>query len=72
MRLSILDQAPVAEGSSPVEALARSVELARLGDALGYNRFWMSEHHAMQTLACTAPEVLLARIGAETERIRLG
>ena len=72
MRLSILDQAPVAEGSSPTEALARSVELARLGDELGYHRFWMSEHHAMQTLAWTAPEILLARIGAETQRIRLG
>jgi luciferase family oxidoreductase group 1 len=72
MRLSILDQAPVAEGSSASEALHRSIELAQLGDRLGYHRFWMSEHHAMQTLACTAPEVLLARMGAETERIRLG
>ena len=72
MRLSMLDQSPVSEGSSPGEALARSIELAKLGDELGYNRFWMSEHHAMQTLACTAPEVLLARMGAETRRIRLG
>lgn len=72
MRLSILDQAPVSEGSSPVDALARSIELARQGDELGFHRFWMSEHHAMQTLACTAPEVLLARMGAETKRIRLG
>ena len=72
MRLSILDQAPVAMGHTPAEALARSVDLARTGDALGYHRFWMSEHHAMQTLACTAPEIMLARIGAETRRIRLG
>lgn len=72
MRLSILDQAPVAAGHTPAEALARSVDLARSGDALGYHRFWMSEHHAMQTLACTAPEIMLARIGAETRRIRLG
>ena len=72
MRLSMLDQSPVSEGSSPAEALARSIELARLGDELGYHRFWMSEHHAMQTLACTAPEILLARMGAETKRIRLG
>ncbi len=62
----------MAEGSSPGEALARSVELARVGDALGFTRFWMSEHHAMQTLACTAPEIVLARIGTETKRIRLG
>jgi luciferase family oxidoreductase group 1 len=52
--------------------LQNSIELARLVDRLGYSRFWMSEHHAMETLACTAPEILLARIGAETERIRIG
>ena len=72
LRLSVLDQAPVAEGSTPAEALGRSVDLARHVEALGYHRFWMSEHHAMQTLACTAPEVMLARIGAATTRIRLG
>lgn len=70
--LSVLDQSPVAEGSPPAEALERSISLARHVDALGYRRFWMSEHHAMATLACTAPEIMLARIGAETERIRIG
>ena len=68
----MLDQAPVSEGSTPAEALERSIELARRVDTLGYTRFWMSEHHAMQTLACTAPEIMLARIGAETRRIRIG
>ena len=72
LRISLLDQSPVAEGSSPSEALQRSIELARLADRLGFHRFWMSEHHAMETLACTAPEIMLARLGAETERIRLG
>lgn len=72
LRLSVLDQSPVAEGSTPAEALARSIDLAKVTDRLGYHRFWMSEHHAMDTLACTAPEVLLARIGAETRRIRIG
>lgn len=72
LRLSVLDQSPVAEGSTPAEALARSIELARLADELGFHRFWMSEHHAMDTLACTAPEIMLARLGAETRRIRLG
>jgi luciferase family oxidoreductase group 1 len=52
--------------------LQRSIALARRVDALGYTRFWMSEHHAMDTLACTAPEIMLARIGAETQRIRIG
>jgi len=72
LKLSILDQSPVAEDSTPAQALQNSIELARLADRLGYRRYWMSEHHAMETLACTAPEVLLARMGAETRRIRLG
>ena len=71
-QMSVLDQAPVPEGTTPAEALANSVDLARHVEGLGFGRFWMSEHHAMQTLACTAPEVMLARIGAATERIRLG
>src|SRR6266702_5906615 len=72
VRLSVLDQSPVAAGSTPAEALQNSIRLARRVDELGYTRFWMSEHHAMDTLACTAPEIMLARIGAETERIRIG
>jgi luciferase family oxidoreductase group 1 len=72
LRLSVLDQSPVAEGSSPGQALGNSIALAKRVDDLGYTRFWMSEHHAMDTLACTAPEIMLARIGAETERIRIG
>ena len=72
IRLSVLDQSPVAEGSTAGEALERSVELARQVEALGYTRFWMSEHHAMQTLACAAPEIVLARIGAATRTIRIG
>ena len=71
-RLSVLDQSPVAEGSTAHEALERSVDLARHVEALGYTRFWMSEHHAMQTLACAAPEIVLARIGAATRTIRIG
>ena len=72
LRLSVLDQSPVAAGSTPGQGLQNSIEVARLVDGLGYARYWMSEHHAMDTLACTAPEVMLARIGAETKRIRIG
>lgn len=72
IQLSVLDQSPVAEGSMPAEALQNSMELARRVDQLGFQRFWMSEHHAMDLLACTAPEIMLARIGAETKRIRIG
>ncbi len=72
LKLSVLDQAPVSAGSTPGQALQNSIALARRVDALGYTRFWMSEHHAMDMLACTAPEMMLARIGAETQRIRIG
>ncbi len=72
LRLSVLDQSPVPAGFAPADALQNSIALARLVDNLGYTRFWMSEHHSMDTLACTAPEILLARIGAETSRIRIG
>jgi luciferase family oxidoreductase group 1 len=72
LKLSVLDQSPVAEGTAPAQALQNSIGLARRVDELGYTRFWMSEHHAMDLLACTAPEIMLARIGAETSRIRIG
>ena len=72
IRLSILDQSPVPSGSTPAQALRNSIALAQHVESLGYRRFWMSEHHAMELLACTAPEIMLARIGAETSRIRLG
>lgn len=72
LRLSVLDQAPVPAGSTPAEAIENSLDLAREVDRLGYTRLWYSEHHAMDLLACTAPEILIARAGAETRRIRLG
>lgn len=72
LRLSILDQSPVPSGSTPAQALRNSIGLAQHVESLGYRRFWMSEHHAMELLACTAPEILLARIGAETSHIRIG
>lgn len=59
-------------GSTPAQALRNSISLAQHVESLGFNRFWMSEHHSMETLACTAPEIMLARIGAETTKIRLG
>ncbi len=71
-RLSVLDQSPVPAGSTSADALENSISLARHVDALGYHRLWYSEHHSMETLACTAPEILIARIGAETSRIRIG
>jgi luciferase family oxidoreductase group 1 len=72
VKLSVIDQSPVPEGSTPADALRNTIELARLCDQLGYARYWVAEHHAIPALAGPAPEVLLARLGAETSRIRLG
>lgn len=72
MKLSVLDQSPVPAGSTPAQALCNTIELARLADRLGYERYWIAEHHGMATLASPAPEILIARLGAETSGIRLG
>jgi luciferase family oxidoreductase group 1 len=71
-RLSLLDKAPIAAGSTAVEALASTVALARLAERLGYHRFWVAEHHGMPGLGSVAPEVLAAFLLARTSRIRIG
>jgi luciferase family oxidoreductase group 1 len=72
LRLSVLDQSPIVDGGTGAEALANTIDLARLADALGYERYWLAEHHGIASLACTSPEVLIAAAGAATKRIRLG
>ncbi len=72
LRLSVLDQSPVPAGHTPAEALSNSLALAQHVDRLGYTRLWYSEHHAMDMLACTAPELLILRAAAATEQIRVG
>jgi luciferase family oxidoreductase group 1 len=72
LRLSVLDQTPIRKGSDANAALQESIRLARLADQLGYTRYWLSEHHNTTTLAGAAPEILIARLAAETKGIRLG
>ena len=72
MKLSILDQSPVRVGDEPRQALLETLELAAIAEKLGYHRFWVSEHHNTTSLAGSAPEVLLAAIGAHTDSIRIG
>jgi luciferase family oxidoreductase group 1 len=72
VRLSVLDQSPVPEGSTGADALRNTIDLARLADALGYERYWVAEHHGTPMLAGPAPEVLIGPIAAATERIRVG
>lgn len=72
MKLSVLDQSTVSEGRTQDSAIRETIELARHCDALGYHRFWVSEHHNSGTIAGTAPEVLMAAVAATTRRIRVG
>jgi luciferase family oxidoreductase group 1 len=72
MLLSVLDQAPIAEGSTAQEALRNTLDLARLADASGYHRYWVAEHHGTPALACTSPEVLIGPIASVTTRLRVG
>ncbi|NNL86911.1 MAG: MsnO8 family LLM class oxidoreductase, partial [Myxococcales bacterium] len=71
-QLSVLDQSPVRRGSSAAEALAETVALAELCDELGYERFWVAEHHNLPGFAGTSPEVLIGAIAGRTARIRVG
>jgi luciferase family oxidoreductase group 1 len=71
MRLSVLDQSPVPEGSTGPDALRNTLDLAQLADRLGYERFWLAEHHGL-SLAGPSPEVLIGPVAAATERIRVG
>ena len=71
MKLSALDQSPIARGEDASQAVEHTISLAKRCDELGYHRYWLAEHHS-ETLACPAPEILIARVAQETERIRVG
>jgi luciferase family oxidoreductase group 1 len=71
-RLSILDQSPISEGSTGVDALRNTIDLARLADRLGYHRYWVSEHHGTPMLAGPSPEALIGPIAAATSHLRVG
>ncbi len=72
IKLSVLDQSPVSEGTSPAEALAQTAILAREAERLGYHRFWVSEHHSAVGLAGSSPEVLMSHLAAVTTTLRIG
>jgi luciferase family oxidoreductase group 1 len=72
LELSVLDQSPIAEGSTGAQALHNTLDLARLADALGYRRYWVAEHHGGPMLAGPSPEALIGPIASVTERIRVG
>src|ERR1700694_5102588 len=72
MRLSVLDQSPIISGHTPAQAIAETIKLAQAAERLGYYRYWLAEHHAIAALADPCPEILLARLGAETRSMRVG
>ena len=72
MRLSVLDQSPISEGSTGADALHNTLDLAVLADELGYHRYWVAEHHGGPMLAGASPEVLIGPIAAATSSIRVG
>ncbi len=72
VKLSIIDQSPVPAGFTTADALRNTIELAQLADRLGYERYWIAEHHATGAFASPAPEIMIARVAAETSHIRVG
>jgi luciferase family oxidoreductase group 1 len=72
LQLSVLDQSPAVAGRGEDEAIRESLALAPHCEALGYRRYWVSEHHSLNAIVGTAPEVLLAALAARTTTIRLG
>jgi luciferase family oxidoreductase group 1 len=72
MLVSVLDQSPISEGSTGADALANTLDLARLADELGYHRYWVAEHHGGPMLASASPEALIGPIASATEQIRVG
>jgi luciferase family oxidoreductase group 1 len=72
LRLSVLDQSVAVAGRPQDTALRQTLGLAQHCEALGYHRFWVSEHHSHPAIVGSAPEVLMAAIAARTQRIRIG
>ena len=70
--LSVLDLAPVPQGSDAATALRGSVALAQLAERLGYRRLWVAEHHNMPGIASSSPPVLIAHLAASTSTLTLG
>ncbi|MCR4269015.1 LLM class flavin-dependent oxidoreductase [Nitratireductor sp. ZSWI3] len=69
---SVLDLAPVPEGSTVADALGNTLDLARHAESLGYHRYWLAEHHNMAGIASAATSVLIGQVAAATGTIRVG
>jgi len=72
VKLSVLDQSPIAEGSTAGDALRNTIDLARWAEQLGYQRYWLAEHHGTPGLACNSPEVMIGLVANATTNLRVG
>jgi luciferase family oxidoreductase group 1 len=69
---SLLDLVPITQGGSVSQSLANAADLARHAESLGYNRYWVAEHHGMEGIASAATAVVIAHVGQATSHIRVG
>ncbi len=72
LKLGIVDQSPVRNGGTATDAVRETLELARVAERLGYDRYWLAEHHSTNSFAGAAPEVLIPRVAAVTRSMRVG
>lgn len=70
--ISVLDLAPIVEGSNARQALAKTIPLAQAAESLGYTRYWLAEHHNMRGIASSATAVVIGHVGSATQTIRIG
>ncbi len=72
MKLSVVDQSPIRKGGTAADALRETIALAKACERFGYSRYWLAEHHNTSSFAGSSPEVLIARVAAETSTMRIG
>jgi luciferase family oxidoreductase group 1 len=72
IHLGVVDQSPIRKGGSAAQALTESVSLAQIAEKLGYERYWVAEHHNSGGYAGTAPEILIGQIASKTTTIKVG
>ncbi|NRB39400.1 MAG: LLM class flavin-dependent oxidoreductase [Pseudomonadales bacterium] len=72
LKLNILDQTLIPDNCTVKQTLEHTITLAKLADTLGYHRFWLAEHHVSSNFVSCSPEILIARLAHETQRVRLG
>ena len=72
MKISVLDYGVVDFGKTNEEAIQETIQLAKIAEELGYERFWVAEHHQVKALSISAPEVVIPAIASQTKNIHVG